>query len=260
MTARLNQPSKSFCSNELVLAVSGLSFYYPDQLRVLQDMNLEVCRGERVGVVGPNGAGKTTFFLLVCGILRPTAGEIRLFDKPVLPGKFQPEVGMVFQNPNDQLFCPSVEDDVAFGPRNLGLSKEDVDARVQEAFSVTDIHDLANRPPHHLSDGEKRLVGVAGVLAMHPKLVVYDEPTSNLDSRYRRRLIDFFQSSSETSLIASHDLEFILEVCSRVVLVDEGCIVADGNTRDVLGNLTLMETHELEKPHSLIPHREPHHE
>ena len=242
-----------------VLEVSGLSFSYPDTPDVLRGINLQVWPGERVGFIGPNGAGKTTFFLLVCGVLRPEAGEILLFGRPVAPGEFRPEVGMVFQDPDDQLFCPSVRDDVAFGPLNLGLPKEEVEARVREALSITGVPDLADRPPHHLSEGEKRLVSIAGVLAMRPKLVIYDEPTSNLDIRYRRRLIRFLQSSDETLLIASHDLEFILEVCDRVVLMDEGRIVANGKPREVMGNVELMEAHGLERPHSLVPHVVPHH-
>jgi len=241
------------------LETTGLAFTYPDQRPVLREVNLTIRPGERVGIIGPNGAGKTTFFMLSCGVLKPTAGAVRLFGKPVVPGDFHPEVGMVFQNQNDQLFCPSVQDDVAFGPRNLGLSGDEVAERVREAFSVTGIGDLAQRPPHHLSGGEKRLVAIAGVLAMRPKLVIYDEPTSNLDIRYRRRLINFLQNSRETLIIASHDLEFILEVCTRVVLLHGGTIKIGGNPYDVLGDISLMEAHGLERPHSLVPHAEPHH-
>ncbi|NPV28047.1 MAG: ABC transporter ATP-binding protein [Firmicutes bacterium] len=237
---------------EPVLEVSGLTFSYENRLPVLEDLSLTVWAGERVGVVGPNGAGKTTCFLLVCGVLKPAAGEIRLFGKPVVPGEFRPEAGMVFQNPDDQLFCPSVWDDVAFGPRNLGLSKEEVEARVREALALTGITELAGRPPHHLSGGQKRLAAVAGVLAMRPRLVIYDEPTANLDSRYRRRLINLLRASAqEAMLVASHDLEFILEVCNRTILLDGGRLVADGAPEEILGNAALMEAHGLERPHSL---------
>ncbi|KJS11474.1 MAG: hypothetical protein VR67_13150 [Peptococcaceae bacterium BRH_c8a] len=242
------------------LETVGLAFTYPDQRPVLREVNLTIRPGERVGIIGPNGAGKTTLFMLSCGVLKPTAGEVRLFGKPVVTGDFHPEVGMVFQNQNDQLFCPSVQDDVAFGPRNLGLSGDEVAERVREAFTVTGIGDLAERPPHHLSGGEKRLVAIAGVLAMRPKLVIYDEPTSNLDIRYRRRLINFLQNSRETLIIASHDLEFILEVCTRVVLLHGGTIKTGGNPYDILGDIYLMEEHGLERPHSLVPHAEPHHD
>jgi len=245
--------------NKPALEVSKLSFSYPERPRVIHNLNLKVMPGERVGLIGPNGAGKTTVFMLICGVLKATGGDIRLFGKPVTPGEFRPEVGLVFQNPDDQLFCPSVRDDVAFGPRNLGLPEPEVNARVQEAFAVTGIQDLGDYPPHHLSGGQKRMVAIAGVLAMRPDLVIYDEPTSNLDIRYRRRLISFLQKSRETMLIASHDLEFILEVCDRVILLDEGSIVAGGKPAEIMSDVDLMEAHGLEKPHSLVPHAEPHH-
>jgi cobalt/nickel transport system ATP-binding protein len=245
---------------ELALAVSGLSFSYPDKPGVLRDLGLEVGSGERVGIIGPNGAGKTTFFLSICGVLKPDKGEIDLFGEPLTRGHFRPEIGMVFQNSDDQLFSPSVRDDVAFGPHNLGLSRAEVETRVQEALSTTGVLDLADRPPHHLSGGEKRMVSIAGVLAMHPKLIIYDEPSASLDIRSRRRLICFLRKSEETILLASHDLELVLEVCDRVALIDGGSIVANGNPRELMGNVELMEAHGLELPHSLVPHTEPHHE
>jgi cobalt/nickel transport system ATP-binding protein len=243
---------------EIVLIVSRLSFSYGDKPDVLRSVDLAVTAGERVGIIGPNGAGKTTLFLLVCGVLKPAAGDIRLLGKPVVSGKFNPEVALVFQNPDDQLFCPSVKDDVAFGPQNMGLPKEEVEARVTRALSIVGGTKLAPRPAHHLSEGEKRLVTVAGVLAMQPRLVIYDEPSANLDIRSRRRLIRLLQSSPETVLVASHDLELVLEVCSRVVLMDEGTIIADGNPAEIMGDVSLMEAHGQEKPHSLIPHAIPH--
>jgi cobalt/nickel transport system ATP-binding protein len=254
------QRPKRLSSADPALVVSGLSFSYPDKPDVLRNVSLEVLQGERVGLIGPNGAGKTTFFLLTCGVLKPDTGEIRLFGRPIRHGDFHPEIGMVFQNPDDQLFCPSVRDDVAFGPQNLGLSRKNMEIRVTEALSTTGALELADRPPHHLSGGEKRMVSIAGVLAMRPRVVIYDEPNANLDIRSRRRLIRFLQASRETILIASHDLELILEVCSRVMLMDEGNIVANGNPRDMMGDAELMEAHGLERPHSLVPHAEPHHD
>jgi cobalt/nickel transport system ATP-binding protein len=239
--------------------MSSLCFSYPDKPDVLRDLSLQVRPEERLGLIGPNGAGKTTLFLLACGVLRPSAGEIQLFGQPVEPGRFRPEIGMIFQDPDDQLFCPSVRDDVAFGPQNLGLDDQTIDARVQEALSIAGAEGLADRAPHHLSGGEKRMVSIAGVLAMRPKLVVYDEPSASLDIRSRRRLIRFLQGSHETILIASHDLELILEVCDRIVLMDEGCIVATGRPRELMADTELMEAHGLERPHSLVPHAEPHH-
>jgi len=246
-------------SHESALVISGLSFSYPDNPDVLQSINLEMLPGERVGLIGPNGAGKTTLFFLACGVLKPASGSIVLFGEPVRPGEFRSEVGLVFQNPDDQLFSLSVRDDVAFGPTNMGLPRKAVADKVAAALTVTGIAELADRPPHHLSGGEKRMVSIASVLAMRPRLVIYDEPSSNLDIRSRRRLIEFLQASSQAMLIASHDLEFILEVCDRVVLMDEGRIVAAGPAPEILGDIDLMEAHGLERPHSLVPHAIPHH-
>jgi cobalt/nickel transport system ATP-binding protein len=246
-------------SAEPALAVYHLCFSYPDRRDVLQNISLEVESGERVGLIGPNGAGKTTLFLLTCGVLKPDGGDIVLFGQPMRHGDFRPEIGMVFQNPDDQLFSPSVWDDVAFGPQNLGLSEDEVVSRVEESLSITGVRDLANRPPHHLSGGEKRMASIAGVLAMRPRLVIYDEPSASLDMRSRRRLIRFLQASPEAILVASHDLELILEVCDRAVLMDEGRIITNDDPSRVMGDVKLMETHGLEKPHSLVPHAEPHH-
>jgi len=246
-------------TNNPPLEIAGLAFSYPDRSDILRRIDLVIEPGERVGVIGPNGAGKTTLFLLACGVLKPAAGTISLFGKPVSPGEFHPEVGLVFQNPDDQLFTPSVSDDVAFGPSNMGLSREEITARIEEALSIAGVTDLADRPPHHLSGGEKRMVSIASVLSMRPELMIYDEPSAGLDLRARRRLIRFLQSAPEATLIASHDLELILEVCDRTILIDEGEIVANGNSREIMCDGALMEAHGLEKPHSLLPHAEPHH-
>jgi cobalt/nickel transport system ATP-binding protein len=246
---------------ELALEVSGLRFSYPDTPDVLRGVSIAVRPGEKVGLIGPNGSGKTTFFLQVCGVLKPSSGQVLIFGRPVINGSFRPEVGLVFQNPNDQLFCPSVRDDVAFGPRNMGLSKEEVGCRVSDALRTVGHLDLADRPSHHLSEGEKRMVSIAGVLAMQPRLILCDEPSANLDIRSRRKLITLLEASAETLLIASHDLELILEICSRVLLMDEGRIVADGRPAAVMSDDSLMEAHGQEKPHSLVPHavRHQHH-
>lgn len=243
----------------VAIALRDISFSYPDNPNVLSGVDLHIREGERVGLIGHNGCGKTTLFMLICGLLKPSAGDIHLFDNPVEPNKFNPEMGFLFQDPEDQLFSPSVWDDVAFGPQNLGLSDAEVIERVEAALELTGIQALAERPPHHLSGGEKQMVAIAGLLAMNPRVLLYDEPTASLDLRTRRRLIRFLQHSPETMLLASHDLEFLLEVCDRVVLIDEGRIIADGRPTEVMGDKMLMETHGLEKPHSLIPHVELHH-
>ncbi len=235
------------------LTITDLHFAYPEA-QVLRGISLVINAGERVGLIGPNGVGKTTLFHSVCGVLKPTGGAIELFGTQVKAGKFHPEVGLVFQYPDDQLFSPSVRDDIAFGPLNMGLSADQVNERVDHALSLTGMTEFADRAPHHLSGGQKRMVAIAGVQAMRPKLIIYDEPSANLDIRARRRLISFMSDSAETLLVSSHDLELILEVCERVVLLDAGQIVADGKPRDLMGDEALMETHGLEVPHSLRPH------
>ena len=242
-----------------MLTVTDLHIAYPDQPPILSGVDLQIPPGQRVGVIGPNGAGKTTLFLTICGVLKPQCGTIRVNGNGVSYKRFRPDVGLVFQNPDDQLFSPSVGDDVAFGPQNMDLDAETVEARVQAALAITGVAHLRDRPPHHLSGGEKRMVAIASVLAMEPALILYDEPGANLDIRARRRMIHFLQTAPQTILLASHDLEMVLEVCERVVLLDEGRIVADGETQAVLGDAALMEAHGLEKPHSLLPHLQPHH-
>jgi cobalt/nickel transport system ATP-binding protein len=233
------------------IAVSHVGFSYPDCPHTLQDVSFSLQPGERVGVIGPNGAGKTTLFMMLCGVLTPQAGTVQLFGEAVRPGQFYPDIGLVFQNPDDQLLSASVWDDVAFGPQNMGLSDLEVEQRVTHALALTGMTALASRPPHHLSGGEKRMVAIAGILAMQPRVMIYDEPSANLDLRARRRLIQFLQRSPQAMLISSHDLEFILEVCDRVLVIDGGRLVADGPAAAVMGQADWMESHGLEKPHSL---------
>lgn len=244
---------------EVAIATHHLTFSYPDSPDVLCDVSLQIQAGERVGVIGHNGCGKTTLFMLLCGVLPPKSGEIQLFEQPVVPGQFRPEIGLLFQDPDDQLFSTSVREDIGFGPQNMGLPSDEVDARVNAALEMTGIQALAERPPHHLSGGEKQMVAIAGLLAMTPKVILYDEPTASLDLRTRRRLIKFLRQTPETMLISAHDLEFVLEVCDRTLLIDDGRIIADGDPVEIMGNQELMEKHGLEKPHSLIPHVDNHH-
>lgn len=241
------------------ISIENLSFAYPSKKVVFEGIQLQVKPGEKVGVIGPNGAGKTTLFMLMCGVLKSAGGDIQLLEEPLIQGGFNPQVGFVFQNPSDQLFNATVWEDVAFGPENLGLSDAQVKARVEAALAVTHTEDLAERPPHHLSGGEKRMVSIAGVLALEPDIIIYDEPSANLDMKSRRNLIQFLQASEETLLISSHDLEFVLEVCDRVLLLDEGRIVADGVPSEIMADQALMEAHSLEVPHSLQFHVRDHH-
>lgn len=233
------------------ITLNNLSFSYGQQRGTLTDINLTIKAGEAVGLIGANGAGKTSLFLTMCGILTPTYGEVKLFDRPITPGQFNPEIGLVFQNPDDQLFCPTVRDDVAFGLENIGLSAEEIETRIAAALNLTGVSHLADRVPHHLSGGEKCMVAITAVLAMLPQIVLYDEPSANLDLRSRRRLIQFLQAAGETIMLSSHDLELILEVCDRVILLNQGRVIADGIPQEIMSDRNLMETNGLEVPHSL---------
>ncbi len=237
----------------------NLKFTFPRQEPVLKGVDLEVMPGEKVGIIGPNGSGKTTLFLLLAGILAPDSGSVAVLDSRVETGSFNGNLGFVFQNPDDQLFCPTVRDDLAFGLLNLGYSKEEAGSMIDAYLTRMEMSDLAERPPHNLSGGEKRMISIAGVMIMNPTVVLLDEPESSLDSRARRQLIEFLKNSGETLLIASHDLEFLLETCERTALLDNGRICADGFSREIMGNESLMNSHGFEKPHSLVPHSEPHH-
>lgn len=234
------------------LDVSQLSFRYPDGVPALNGITLQVQAGESVGLVGPNGAGKTTLFLCLSGVLTANQGTIRVFDlDPTVRGQRQQLVqrlGMVFQNPDDQLFCSSVFEDVAFGPLNLGLKAEEVRLRVAEALQRVGLKGFDDRVPYHLSGGEKRRVALAGVLAMQPEILLLDEPSAHLDPRGRRELIKLLGTLPNTKLIASHDLPMLLECCQRALVLDQGRLVADGPPRQLFADAALMEEHGMEVP------------
>jgi len=246
--------------DNLAVSVKDLSYAYPGGQSALDRVSFSIEPGESVGVVGPNGAGKTTLFLCLVGVIPvklKTVGVAGLDpsvpdDRRVLPAK----AGIVFQNSDDQIFNSSVFDDVAFGPLNLGLPADEVRLRVSEALETVGLKGFGDRIPFHLSGGEKRRVALAGVLAMRPAILLLDEPSSHLDPRGRRELIRLIQSLSGTKLIASHDLELIRESCSRILLIDQGKLVADGPLRAILADSRLMEAHGLEVPHSLSHHAE----
>jgi cobalt/nickel transport system ATP-binding protein len=238
------------------LQISRLSFRYPDGRLVLEDIDLTVAPGERIAVLGPNGAGKTTLVLHLNGILRPTSGHITVGGLAVTTASLREirrRVAIVFQDPDDQLFMPTVHDDVAFGPANLGLRDDSLEARVHESLEAVGMADHVTRAPHHLSYGQRRRVAVATVLAMHPELLVLDEPTSNLDPAARRELADVLQRLDLTTLIVTHDLPYALELCPRSVILDRGRIVADGPTVDLLEDRDLLAAHRLELPRGFDP-------
>jgi len=240
-----------------VLDVRRLAYAYPDGHQALYGVDLHVHRGERVALLGPNGAGKTTLVLHLNGILSAGAGTVAVSGLPVEKKNLQEirrRVGIVFQDPDDQLFSATVRDDVAFGPRNLGLRGEALERRVGEALEKVGMNEYADRPPHHLSFGQRRRVAVATVLAMEPEILVLDEPSSNLDPASRRELAEILTALDVTVLMVTHDLPYALELCPRSVVLSDGVIVADGDTVDVLTDEDLMRAHRLELPFAFDPH------
>lgn len=238
------------------ILVADLTFAYPDGTRALEGVSFEVGHGESIALVGANGAGKSTLLMHLNGLHAAQTGTVIIGDTPVTKETLpvvRKSVGMVFQDPDDQLFMPTVAEDVAFGPMNLGLPADVIDARVADALARVGATELAERPPYRLSGGEKRAVAIATVLAMEPSILVMDEPSSNLDPRARRRLIGLLGSFEHTKIIATHDLDMAAELCERTIVVNRGTIAADGPTRDVFADAALLDECGLEQPPSLRP-------
>jgi len=236
--------------SEPVIRIRTLSFAYPDGRQALTDINLEVNEGEKVAVVGPNGAGKSTLFLHLNGILRGDdhveIGGLSVSDKTARA--IRAKVGLVFQDPDDQLFSPTVFEDVAFGPLHMGMAEEEVRARVGRALAAVGMTGHQGHMPHHLSLGERKRISIATVLSMDPAILVFDEPSAGLDPRARRNLIDLLRDLQQTILVASHDMRLVWDLCPRTVILDEGRLVADGPTSELLRDTELMERHGLETP------------
>ncbi len=233
------------------VAVRDVRYAYPDGRLALDGVDLRIAAGERVAVLGPNGSGKTTLVLHLNGILQPAFGSVEIDGIPVAGEHLREvrrRVGVVFQDPDDQLFMPTVRQDVAFGPANLGLRGNALDARVQAALAVVDMVDAADRAPHHLSLGQRRRVALATVLAMQPTILVFDEPSANLDPRARRELADVVTGLGLTTVVVTHDLLYAAELCDRSVLLDAGRVAADGPTLDLLADTELLRAHRLELP------------
>lgn len=232
----------------------NVSFRYPDGTEALKGIYFRMTHGESVGVIGANGAGKSTLLQHMNGSLMPTSGSVTIGDL-LLTRKTRREirrkVGIVFENPDDQLFMPTVFDDVAFGPLNLGMDAAHVRERVHGALSMVYSLDLRDKPPHHLSAGQKRAVAIASVMAMEPDILAMDEPAASLDPRSRRLLIMLLKTFSHSKIIASHDLDLILDVCERSIVLKDGKVVADGWSAEILTNRELLEGNNLELPLSL---------
>lgn len=243
-----------------IIQVTDLCFAYPDGTEALRGISFSIRHGESVGIVGANGAGKSTLLHHLNGYLAPSSGQVSIAGRPVnrdTAKDIRRRVGVVFQDADDQLFMPTVFEDVAFGPLNLGVSAKETERRATRALERVGAHHLKDRPPHKLSAGEKRAVAIATILALSPDVLVMDEPSSNLDPRGRRRLIRLLATFEHTKIIASHDLEMVVELCPRVIVLDAGAIVADGPTQVLLTDEALMLDHGLETPH-ILRHRHPH--
>lgn len=234
------------------LLIEDLAFAYPDGNQALFGVNLRIERGERVAMLGPNGAGKTTLVMHMNGIHPTQHGAVRVAGELVDTSNraslrnIRGKVGIVFQDPDDQLFMPTVREDVAFGPHNLGLRGAELEAEVQRALALVGMTEYADRPPHHLSFGQRRRVAVATVLAMHPEILVLDEPSSNLDPASRRELAEILRSLDITMVMVTHDLPYAQALCERAVVLSAGAIVADGPTSEILADDELMRANRLE--------------
>jgi cobalt/nickel transport system ATP-binding protein len=232
--------------------VEALAYRYPGAGEpALRDVNLHVGAGERLAVLGPNGSGKTTLMLHLNGLLDLQHGTVHVGATPVVAANLRDirrRVGLVFQDPDDQLFMPRVRDDVAFGPANLGVSGAEREERVASGLAAVGAAALAERAPHHLSVGEKRRVAIATVLVMHPEVLVLDEPTAGLDPAGRRELAELLATLPQTLIIVTHDLPFARATCRRSIILDHGCVVADDTTEALLADTALLAAHRLELP------------
>jgi len=236
--------------SSITVILQEVSFSYPDGTKAVDNISFSVKEGEKLAIIGPNGAGKSTLLTLLNGVYE-AKGEIRIFEFEVNRKnrrKIKSFIGLVFQNPDDQLFCPTIHEDVAFGPLNFGMDKEQIEHRVAAALKEVGLIGYGQRSSFHISYGERKLAGIATVLSYDPPLIALDEPTSNLDPVHRRKIINWIRNSERTFIVATHDLDMALETCERVIILNTGKIVADGPAGTILRNRKLLETNQLELP------------
>lgn len=240
--------------NTPIINILKLSHTYANGTQSIDGLDLKINEGESIAIIGPNGAGKTSLFLCIAGLVSFTATEFEVSginalqgnNKRLLPAK----AALLFQDSDDQLFCPTVEEDAAFGPLNQGLDIHEVKQRVELALSKVGLLEKRHKVPHQLSGGEKRRVALAGLLAMNPDILLLDEPSQFLDHRSRRALINILNENTHTKLIATHDFELALETCTRAIILDQGKIHADGAVKTILSDASLLKTHGMEVPYS----------
>ncbi len=233
--------------------VIDLNFSYPDEPEILKNINFSLKQGETLGIIGPNGAGKSTLLLHLNGVLKQD-GSVQIFGEPIKKQNIRnirKKVGMVFQDPNDQLFMPTVFDDVAFGPLNLGIDRDQITIKVKDILKQLGLSELEEKNPFHLSLGERKKVSLATVLVLKPQILVLDEPTANLDPGSKKSFINTLKNIPFTKIIASHDMDSIYDLCSQVLLMNEGKIIAQGKTEQILRDKELLEANSLELPSSL---------
>ena len=237
-----------------IVSVKDVKFNYPAGVNALKGVSLEIQQGERVAILGPNGSGKSTFILLIAGLLMPKEGEIKVFGEATTSKdfqKFRSRIGLVFQDPDDQLFTPSVIEDIAYGPKNLKLPEEDINSRCEHVLDKMGIQHLRNRAPHRLSFGEKKKVSLATALVLKPELLILDEPTANLDLVSRRGLLETLNELNRegtTIIVSTHDVEALPELADRIIVISHGLVAGEGETHKVLQDKALLESSGLEPP------------
>lgn len=237
-----------------MVEINNISYSYNQYKKVITDMSFYIDDKESVGIIGANGVGKSTILKLIVGLCMASAGEILVNNIKVgnkTLSEIRKEIGYVFQDSDSQLFMPNIYQDVSFAPRNAGFNNEEVDKRTMAALNKMGIADLRDRPVYSLSGGEKKLASIATVLSMNPKILIFDEPTVALDPVNRKNIIDVFNSIEETKIITSHDLDMVYDTCERTILIDDGKVVADGATKEILHDKKLLEEHGLLLPLSL---------